>query len=319
MIDLDRPRYDLTTYWGRLQHFWAVCDPRTAFATTRQLRAAEELLKQHRAGGPTGVEDEDLWHAKRLYDSAFHPDTGELIFAPARMSFQVPGNMLILGAALTLHHSALGLTLTQVANQMFNATVNYHNRNATSPVTTPQLLASFCAATTAGVAAAVGCRRFIDRRPFLRQGIVGRFIPMLAGSIANCFNIPLMRQAELTNGIVVFDEEGRPLGTSRRAARSAILQVLLSRIVMAAPAACLTPILMHRLEGSWALLRQRPGFIFPVQVMLVGLNLTLCTPMACALFSQRQSVPLSALEPHFQQLQNGNGQAITHGWFNKGL
>lgn len=40
---------------------------------------------------------------------------------------------------------------------------------------------------------------------------------------------------ELTNGIPVFDENGNRVGTSSRAAASAITQVVVSRIVMAMP------------------------------------------------------------------------------------
>ena len=44
-----------------------------------------------------------------------------------------------------------------------------------------------------------------------------------------------MRQGELTNGIPVFDENNDRLGESKAAARSAISQVAISRIIMAMP------------------------------------------------------------------------------------
>ena len=37
---------------------------------------------------PEGISVEKFWDAKYIYDSAYHPSTGELVFLPGRMSFQ---------------------------------------------------------------------------------------------------------------------------------------------------------------------------------------------------------------------------------------
>ena len=44
---------------------------------------------------------EDVWNAKYIYDSAYHPTTGELVFMPGRMSFQ--GKKIQLLSPIFLH------------------------------------------------------------------------------------------------------------------------------------------------------------------------------------------------------------------------
>jgi hypothetical protein len=78
---------------------------------------------------------------------------------------------------------------------------------------------------TASVAVAIGLNKFIQSSPTLSKGVIGRFVPLLAVGAANCVNIPLMRQAELTEGITVSTKEGEEIGKSKAAAFNAVAQV----------------------------------------------------------------------------------------------
>ena len=52
---------------------------------------AKTLIDQVKSNGgqiPAGVTKDQVWDAKYIYDSAYHPTTGELVFMPGRMSFQ---------------------------------------------------------------------------------------------------------------------------------------------------------------------------------------------------------------------------------------
>lgn len=53
-----------------------------------------------------------------------------------------------------------------------------------------------------------------------------RYVPFAAVAVANCINIPLMRQTEIINGIDVSDEKGNIVGQSRLAAVKGISEVI---------------------------------------------------------------------------------------------
>lgn len=57
---------------------------------------------------PPGTTVTRIRRAQQLYLSAFHPDTGELQNVIGRMSFQVPGGMVLIGAMTTFYR--LGVT-----------------------------------------------------------------------------------------------------------------------------------------------------------------------------------------------------------------
>lgn len=230
------------------------------------------------------------------------------------MAFQVPGNMTITGCMMTFYKSTPAVVFWQFMNQSFNSIVNYTNRNASTQVSSEQLMQAYAAATTASVATALALNRWVAKRPALSNGIVGRLVPLVAVAAANCVNIPLMRQRELIDGIDVETPDGEPIGKSVIAAKQAVAQVIPSRILMAAPAMFIPPVIMNSLEKG-RLLQRNPILKAPITVVLTGACLAFSTPLCCALFPQKSMLSKSSLEPKLQErLQKDN-----HVVYNKGL
>ncbi|XP_077864482.1 sideroflexin-1-like [Saccoglossus kowalevskii] len=202
----------------------------------------------------------------------------------------------------------------QWINQSFNAIVNYTNRSGEDPIPVSQLVKSYFLATSGALITALGLNSLVKKAPPL----IGRYVPFAAVATANCINIPMMRMREVENGITVMDENGNKLGVSKAAARSAIAQVVFSRVAMAIPAMGIPPIIMGILEKK-PFLQQYKFMRAPVQVGLVGLCGVFATPLCCALFPQKSSISVSKLEPELQEQIKNMDSSITKVYFNKGL
>ncbi|KAA8589009.1 hypothetical protein FQN60_010354 [Etheostoma spectabile] len=314
-INIKEPRWDQTTFVGRAKHFFTVTDPRNILLTDEQLAHAHKVVTDYRKGTVSpGLTEDELWRAKYVFDSAFHPDTGEKMILIGRMSAQVPMNMTITGCMMTFYKTTPAVLLWQWINQSFNAIVNYTNRSGDAPLTVSQLGTAYVSATTGAVATALGLNALTKHI----SPLIGRFVPFAAVAAANCINIPLMRQRELQHGIPITDENDNRLGESTKAAQQAISQVVVSRILMASPGMAIPPFLMNHLEKK-AFLRKFPWMSAPIQVGLVGFCLVFATPLCCALFPQKSSMPVSRLEPELQEKIRASHPGVERVYFNKGL
>ncbi|XP_072042588.1 sideroflexin-2-like [Amphiura filiformis] len=315
-LDLGVPRWNQSTFIGRFKHFLNITDMRLGVCSDKELEDARNLLNKYRLGvEPPGTTEEQLWYAQKLYMSAFHPDSGQKQNVFGRMSFQVPGGMILGGAMLTFYRTMPAVVFWQWVNQSFNALVNYTNRNAASTITNKQIGMAYVTATSSALLVAMGFNSLTKKTPPL----VARYVPFVAVAAANCVNIPMMRQQEVLHGITVYNEQGQELGKSKKAANKGIVQVILSRISMTVPGMCGLPIVMERLlRYNW--FRRATWSHVYFQTLASGAILILMVPVGCALFPQKASIAVDKLEPDLrEEIYNKYGNAIQRVYFNKGL
>lgn len=311
-INLDEPRYDQSTFMGRVKHFIITTNPLNILASNTQLEEAKDIVEKYKKGDDLPhLTDDQIWAAKHLYDSAYHPDTKEKMFILGRMSAQVPCNMSITGCMLAFYKTPKEVIFWQWFNQTFNAIVNYTNRSGEHPISPQHLGISYTLATGGAVGTALTINKLVKKFPPL----IGRFVPFTAVAAANCINIPCMRSREIMHGIPIFDANGNRLGDSKNAARSAIAQVVFSRIMMATPGMMIPPIIMNKMENK-PFMVARPWLNAPIQVLLVGFFLVFATPLCCALFPQKSSMSVKMLE---HELQEKIPPSVDRVYFNKGL
>jgi tricarboxylate carrier len=249
-IDVDAPLWDQTSFYGRFRHFAWMSNPLNGLKSSTQLEEAKTLVVAYKNGQePEGTTQEQVTKAMQLYKSAFHPDTGELQNIFGRMSFQLPGGMLITGAMLQFYKTVPAVVFWQWFNQSFNALVNYTNRNANSSTTTTELGIAYTSATFSALTTAIGLRKLCEKST---NTLIQRFVPFAAVAAANCVNIPLMRQNEIINGITLYDSDGKLATNSKKAAQIGISQVVFSRVTMAAPGMLVLPLIMlHSRSWEW--------------------------------------------------------------------
>ncbi|RWS12717.1 sideroflexin 1:2:3-like protein, partial [Dinothrombium tinctorium] len=264
-VNLNEPRYDQSVYWNRAKHFFLVTNPFNILCSNEELNRAKDIITRYRNGEKLNISENELWRYKYIYDSAHHPETGERQIIFGRMAAQVPMNMLITGCMLTFYKTTPQVVFWQWFNQSFNAVVNYTNRSGDAPIPLKQLGLSYVMATSGALATALGLNSLVKKAPPL----IGRFVPFCAVAAANCVNIPMMRKRELSEGITITDENGNKLGNSKKAARIAITQVILSRIGMCLPGMVFPPFLMDYLERRGTLKRY-PYISAPLQVVICG-------------------------------------------------
>lgn len=252
----------------------------------------------------------EIWSAKKIIDSTLHPDTGEPVFLPFRMSCFVISNLVVTAGMLTPNMGTTGTLLWQIANQSLNVAINASNANKSTPLSAHTMAKSYFVAVGASCGVALGLNALVPRLKGLSAAArttLGRLVPFAAVASAGALNVFLMRGEEIRVGIDVYPRpseedkkkgEMQSLGKSRKAAQMAVGETALSRVLNATPIMVLPPLLLVRLQQrEW--LRSRPRLVLPVNLGLILTTSVFALPLALAVFPQRQAVKVESLEEEF--------------------
>ncbi|VEU21041.1 DEKNAAC101998 [Brettanomyces naardenensis] len=319
-IALPESRYDLSTFTGRVKHCAEISDPTMLLSTKEDIQKSKRLIWDYRNGVIPEMTPE-LWHAKKVLDSSVHPDTGETVFFPFRMSSCVLSNLVVTAGMLTPGLGNLGTAFWQIANQSLNVAINTSNANKSHPLSTKQLVTSYFLAVGSSCGVAIGLNSIIPRLknvgPHTRL-IMSRLVPFAAVVAAGIVNVFLMRGEEIRLGISVFDQDGNDLGSSKKAALQAVGETAASRVINAAPIMVIPPLILVRLQRGF--LRGRGlGIQTVTNIGLIAVTSFAVLPFALAIFPQKTTVNVSSLEDKFSDLKDKEGNKITTVQFNRGL
>lgn len=320
-VPLPDSRFDLSTYWGRVKHCAEISDPTMLLNTKSDIDHAKRVVWDYR-NGVTGKLTPEFWRSKKVLDSTLHPDTGETVFLPFRMSSCVLSNLVVTAGMLTPGLGTMGTVFWQVANQSLNVAINISNANKSHPLTTKQIATNYTMAVTASCSVALGLNALVPKLKSLKPNtkmILGRLVPFAAVVSAGIANVFLMRSEELKKGISVYDKDGNDLGSSKKAAFYAVGETAASRVINAAPVMAIPPLILVRLQKT-RLLRGRSKLAeTAVNIGLIFVTALVALPPALAVFPQREIMATEKLEKEFHNLKDKNGNKIDQVEFNRGI
>ncbi|KAI1644784.1 Tricarboxylate/iron carrier [Daldinia loculata] len=331
--ELPESQYDLSTYWGRVKQTATITDPRTLFVGNHGLEQAKKLLVAYKQGEIKDMTPE-LWKAKKIVDSTLHPETGEPVLLPFRMSCFVFSNLIVTAGMLTPGLKNTGTVLWQITNQSLNVAINHANANKSNPLSYSKIVQSYFLAVGASCSVAVGLNSIIPRLKGFSPStklILGRLVPFAAVASAGALNVFLMRGEEMRTGIDVFPvlseadkarlaKEGKAendvpsLGKSKKAATLAVSETALSRVFNSSPIMVVPPLILVRLQRTeW--LKKNPRYTLPINLgLILGMSF-LALPFALAAFPQRQKISADSLEEEFHGRGGDGGMVV----FNRGI
>eukprot|EP00980_Cylindrotheca_fusiformis_P011833 scaffold2816_cov121-Cylindrotheca_fusiformis.AAC.49 len=301
-FDSKGQRFNQDEFAGRFCRMILACDPYLLFYTAEQVFEAKALLEKSDDHKDDRSMDRTLWEAKRVVDAALHPDTGEFIPRPFRMSGYVPFNGPIC-VSMIASTSTIPLLFWSWANQSQNAL-------------------SYSVAVGSALVVAFGLATFIQKKyPAEKAKSLMKFVAFPSAIIASSLNCYIVRSPEIETGITLTDKEGKDVlegETSSEAAKRGVYSTTLSRALLQAPVYFFPPLL---LGGPFRkIVTRNPGIRVPMTTFLTLTSFGIGLPATVAIFPQIEGIAPAEVESKFQGLRDPKTQKpYTVYYYNKGL
>lgn len=329
-------------YTTRFKGMWHSCGPgswSTLFVSTATIQQCQSIVATPVSSrSSAGITAPQLKWAQKVVNASVHPDTNTIIPLPFRMSAHVPCNVVLLFGMLTAS-SPMAHAVAQTANQVFNVFQFWNNRNASNEVSLGRLTAATTGAVCGAVWAVLAMDRWLLRLQArgARMYKVGRLVlPFVGAACAKPFQLAIMRADEWQRGVELLDAAGTRLTPVPRApsnlaqqnpealapppdlrsvaaGRRAVGLTIATRILYLVQPMLIPPLIMMWLQRRvW--MTGRAAVL--TNIALITMSSAVATPACIALFAQRSTIPVHALEPEvIARLPPGIDQV----YFNKGI
>lgn len=108
-------------------------------------------------------------------------------------------------------------------------------------------------------------------------------ISFLAVGSAGCANVMLMRSKEMTDGIMLRDEEGKEVGKSKIIGKKAVIQTGLTRYIIPLVPLLAPTLIFYYLENKHLIPKNRVAKL-SIESLVFAASLAYAPPMGIALF-----------------------------------
>lgn len=335
-------RYDQSTFLGRYCKMLLACDPRLLlytedevhqyhklayvdYADVRSIAINEGATSSSSSASLLVETDRLLWEAKRIADSALHPETQEWVPRPCRMSGYLPFNGPICIAMISVS-STIPLLFWSWMNQSQNALVNYFNGPKSANVddaTTANngidgnLMTSYSLAVASALLTTFGLANYVQTNFSGEEATeLLRFIAFPSAVIASSLNCYIVRSPEIKTGVPLLNKqlENVLVGeTSSAAAKRGVHSTTASRAILQMPTYFFPPLILNNVAPLKQFLMDNPAMVVPVTTLLLLVSFGIGLPAAVCLFPQVSSVKAEDVEGKFR------GLGYEEFYYNKGL